>query len=271
MAKGVAIKFKSYNETIPKLLELIKFQNELGKHSRIVLKPHLETNETKSTSPAICEAVLRFCLAHKNPETDIFIAEGAEGEDTMNLYESQGYKRLAEQYSVGLIDLNNTEVEEIIDGEFLKFDNIKYPKILLDSFIVTIPKLVEDEELGVLGALSNMTGAFSNRFYAGFFSNKKNKIRKWPIRFSVHDILKCKMPEFAIIDGSEKGYILAGVPFEMDKQAVKLMPAKDWKSIPHLRLISESFVEKPGDKEGGKREVSSTQEDSENVSEEEKQ
>ena len=69
---------------------------------------------------------------------------------------------------------------------------------------------------------------------------KKNKIRKWPIKYSIHDILKCKMPNFAIIDASKQGYILAGLPIEIDKQAVKLL-GTDWKSVAHLKLVDESF------------------------------
>ena len=93
-----------------------------------------------------------------------------------------------------------------------------------------------------------MLGAFPADYYSGFFSSKKSKIRKHPIKYSIHDILKCKMPDFTIIDASEKGIILAGRPLEMDKQAARLLE-KDWKSISHLRLVDETFAEE-GDKNG---------------------
>ena len=41
MVKGVAVKLKSYEETVPKLLKVIKFDEELKKHERIVLKVNL--------------------------------------------------------------------------------------------------------------------------------------------------------------------------------------------------------------------------------------
>ena len=93
-----------------------------------------------------------------------------------------------------------------------------------------------------------MLGAFPAKYYSGFFSQKKNKIRKWPIKYSIHDILKCKMPNFSIIDASAHGQILAGISIEIDKQAAKLS-GKEWKLIPHLKLISESFSQKPEKKE----------------------
>ena len=248
MAKGVSIKFKSYNETVPKLLDLIKFNNELKKHSKIILKPFLQNSSSSHTSSEFTEIVLRYCLSNKDPDASVFIAEGSESEETMDVFEKLGYKNLAEKYSVSLLDLNNAEVEDVQDGNFSKFDSIMYPKVLLESYVISLPKLAEDFELEMKGALSNMIGAFPARFYKGFFSKQKTKIRRWPIKYSVHDILKCKMPDFTIIDASEQGSILAGMPLDMDKAAAKLL-GKEWKSVSHLRLVAEGFVEKPKSEE----------------------
>lgn len=238
MAKGVSIKFKSYDESIPKILDLIKFNNELQKHSKIVLKPFLRDSNSLHTSPAFTESVLKYCLANKNPDASVLIAEGSDGEPTMDVFEKLGYRALAEKYSVGIIDLNDTEFEEIQDSDFTKFDSIMYPKILLESFVVSLPRLSEDSELEMQGSISNMIGAFPSKFYKGFFSAQKSKIRRWPMKYSIHDIAKCKMPEFTIIDASEQGSVIAGVPLEMDKIGAKLL-GKEWKSISHLRLIDE--------------------------------
>jgi uncharacterized protein (DUF362 family) len=238
MVKGASIKFTNYQESVPKLLSLLKVSEELKKYDKIILKPNI--NKDSHTPVEFVEAVLQFCMNDKNPLTEVFIADGADGEDTMEMFESLGYQDLAEKYSIGLIDLNNTETEEIIDGEFLKFEEINYPKILLNSCVLSLPVLEEGIETEILDSLSNMLGAFPSRHYAGFFSLKKNKIRKWPIKYSIHDVLRCKMPNFTIIDASQQGQIIAGLPIEVDKQAAKLMD-KDWKSIPHLKLIDEAF------------------------------
>lgn len=244
MAKGVSIKFRSYSETVPRLLELINLGKELKKHSKIILKPYLspiEGDKSPSTPVAFTEQVLRFCLKNKNPVAEVFIAEGADGVDTMDLFHKLGYTKLAERYAVGMIDLNNAEVQSVEQHDFLKFKEIHYPKILKDGFIISLPPLVKDEESTFIGALSNMVGAFPSSHYKGFFSKKKSKIRKWPMKYSIHDILKCKMPEFAVIDSSEKGVILAGVPQEVDKQAAKLIGV-DWKEVGHIRLVEENFI-----------------------------
>lgn len=249
MVKGASIKFTSYEETIPKVLNLLKVQNELKKYDKIILKPSIKDSESHTPAPFV-ESVLKFCLANKNPVAEVFIAEGADGYDTAELFESAGYQKLAEKYSIGLIDLNNAEVEEIVDGMFMKFQSIKYPKVLLQSCLISLPYLSEDNETEINDSLTNMLGAFPAKHYSGFFSLKKNKIRKWPIKYSIYDILQVKMPNFAILDASSKGYIVAGLPFEIDKQGAKLL-GKEWRSISHLKLIEENykFAQKPQVKE----------------------
>jgi hypothetical protein len=48
------------------------------------------------------------------------------------------------------------------------------------------------------------------------------------------------MPNLAVVDASEKGYILTGQPIEIDKQAAKLL-GFIWKDISYLRLLTETF------------------------------
>lgn len=242
MVKGAAIKFTNYPESVNKILNLLKVQSEIKKYDKIVLKPYIKDSESH-TPVAFVEAVLQFCLQHKNPVTEVFIAEGVDGADTTDLFESAGFKLLVEKYNIGLIDLNDTEVEDTINGEFLKLGSIKYPKILLESCVISLPILKEDEETEIIDSLSNMLGAYPSKYYAGFFSLKKNKIRKWPIKYAIHDILKCKMPNFAVIDASQQGQILAGLPLEIDKQAAKTL-GREWKSISHIRLVDDSFTPK---------------------------
>lgn len=235
-AKGVAAKFTSYEETIPRFLTLIKFADEIKKHPKIVLKPSLNT-EVK-TPVAFMEQVLQFIIANKDSETELFIAEGADGEDTNDLFGKLGYRELAETYGVGLIDLNEAEVGLIEGKPFIKLENVMYPKILLDAFVISMPKLGADSEFQISGSLPAMIGAFPASHYQGFFSSKKNKIRKWPMKYSLHDLLQCKMPDFALVDASEYGYLVAGQPLEVDKQSAKIAGMD---KIEYIKLIEENI------------------------------
>ena len=243
MVKGVSVKFESYGSTIPKLLKLIKFDQELKRHDKVVIKPNLLTKEGK-TPVEFAEEVIKFSVEHKAPSGEIFIAEGCDGEDTMEIFNAVGYKRLAEKYGVGLIDLNKAECEKLDNEEFGWFDSIMYPTILKDSFIVSLPKLSLSEKHHFNGSLSNMVGAFPLRHYKGFFSSRKNKLDSVPVKYQVHDIVRCRAPGLALIDASEHGHILIGQPLEMDKQAAKLLGI-DWRTVEHLRLINETMSKMP--------------------------
>jgi len=240
MVKGVSIKFKSYNETVPKILDIIKLQNELKKYDKIILKPFLTGEESASTPKEFVEATIKFCIQHKNPVANLYIAEGSDGYDTEELFESYGYKKLAETYDVSLVDLNNAETEERESSEFLRFSTINYPKILSGSFIISMPRLAENDETEITGSLPSMLGAFPASHYKGWFSRVKSRIRNWPIKYSVHDILRCEAPKLAIVDASSKEVVLAGIPLEMDKQMAKLL-GKDWRTIPYLALLNEKI------------------------------
>ncbi|MSS74187.1 hypothetical protein EXS72_00930 [Candidatus Pacearchaeota archaeon] len=241
MVKGVAVNFSSYIDTIPKVLKLIKLDNEIKKHERIVIKVNLNLeNSSKSTKIEFLEPIIQFCVTHKNPGSEIIIAEGCDGLETMELFDSLGYNQLAEKYGIGLVDLNQSACLEIQNPEFLRFESIYYPEILLNSLVITATPLTHDENLMVSSSLDSMLGAFPASRYRGFFARTKNKLNNYPLKYQVHDILKCKMPDLALIDASEKGIFIAGKPLDMDKQATKVL-GFDWNRVPHIRLVDESF------------------------------
>lgn len=241
MVKGLSVKLTSYDETIPKVLSLIKLGDELKKHKNIVIKVHLVPRQPEnSTKIEFVEPLIKFCLEHKGAGSDIIIAEGCNGAETRDMFDEYGYTHLAEKYSLGLIDLNESSSVEVQNPEFLRFESIHYPELLLNSFVITATPLREHPELGISASMDTMLGAFPGYKYRGFFSSTKNKLKQHPVKYQIHDILKCKMPELAIIDASEKGFLITGKPLDMDKQAAKLMGV-DWNNVAHIRLVDESF------------------------------
>ncbi len=240
--KGVSAKFKSYEETVPRFLQFIKFDQTLKGHATLVLKPALKNSSSHNTPVAFVEEVLKFALIHKDPATEVIIAEGSDGEETMDMFEQAGYRRLAEKYGVSLVDLNDAEIEEVHDAHFMSFESIFFPKLLLESYLIALPRLGSDEELEMQGSLSTMLGAYPAAYYRGLFASTKSKLRRDPIKYAIHDILRCKTPDVALIDASDYGLLLAGKPLDLDKQAAKVM-GKDWRAMQHLRLIDESFTQ----------------------------
>ncbi|MAE49704.1 hypothetical protein CMI48_02635 [Candidatus Pacearchaeota archaeon] len=242
MAKGAAIKFTSYEQSVPQILDLLKLPYELKKHPKIILKPTLTEDPKTSTPAALVEATLKYLLDQKNPVAEIFIAEGADGFHTEELFRDQGYTALAEKYGVGLIDLNTAETEEKEHHEFLRFDSIQFPTLLKDSFLITLPKLAQDPELELQGALSSTLGLFPADHYRGFLAANKSKIRKWPAKYAIHDITRCKMPDLALLDSTDHGLLVAGKPLAVDKKAAQLS-GLIWKDIGYLKMMDEAEQE----------------------------
>jgi len=241
MVKGLAVRLKSYEETIPKVMGLIKLSEELKKHKNIVIKVHLVPGHPEnSTKIEFLEPLIKFCLENKGPGSDLILAEGVDGAETRDLFDEWGFTRLAEKYSIGIIDLNESASVEVQNPEFLRFSSIFYPDLLLNSFVITATPAREHKELGMSASLDTMLGAFPGYKYRGFFSNTKKKLREHPVKYQIHDILKCKMPDLAIIDAGDHGFLITGKPLDMDKQAAKIF-GLDWNNIQHIKLVDESF------------------------------
>lgn len=240
MVKGVSIALKSYEETIPRVLKVIKLDLELKNHSQIIIKPHLGLEKDHNTPAALVAQIVRFCMHFKNSDASVFIAEGADGADTMELFNEEGYRAVAEKYGVGLIDLNKSEAETIGSNEFVGFETMHYPSMLKDSFIISVPKLVPHDDLHFTGALANMRGVFPGRHYKGLFSSRKSKLDAYPLKYQVHDINVVGMPHLAVIDASSYGKVLVGRPIDMDRQAAHLLSI-DPKSVSYLRMIEETL------------------------------
>jgi uncharacterized protein (DUF362 family) len=241
MAKGVSIKFKSYSETVPALLETLNLSKELKKHNKIIILPSI--SEKEPLPVGFIDAVLSYSIKNKNPVAEVLIAAGAEGIDTLDVFNSLGYSSLSEKHNIGIVDLNNSEVEEFFSPDFIKFEKIFFPKILKESFVISLSNLTYNDETEINGSIPNMLSAFPTKHYKGLFTQKKTKIRKFPIKYSIHDINLCKTPNLAILDTSERGILIAGQPLEVDKHAAKLL-GRDWKTVPYIRIISDSNEER---------------------------
>lgn len=242
MVKGVSIKFKSYAETVPQLLKLIKLDVELKKHTSIVLKPGMDNGGENASNVMFTEAVAKYCIENKAPGSEVFIAEGCDGVDTLEVFEEKGYKSIAEKYGIGLVDLNKVECEQIFSSDFMALPSVYYPILLKDSFVISLPKLSKSVSYDFVGSLSNMMGTYPLKHYKGLFSKRKNKLDAHSSKYLIHDSIICKMPNLGLIDASDQGAILAGKPIEIDKQAAKLLDI-DHRTVSYLKIIEERLAQ----------------------------
>jgi len=246
------VEFESYEKSVPELLNKVGFKELLKKNKKkIILKPNLTCNKEfpTTTNVKFVEEIIKYIREFS--EAKILIAEGSGGNTAEECFEDLGYKELAEKFRVGLVDLNETETIEISKAKFKKFKIIEYPKIPLDSFLISLPVLKEHHEAIVTISLKNMLGAFPSKYYKSPLVGWKDKIHSRHIDYRIHDILTCKFPDFAICDAStgqvggevhgeakKFNLLLAGSPLEVDKKGAEIL-GYDWKKRRYLVFASE--------------------------------
>jgi len=248
----VEVKFLDYEKSVLELLDRTDFKKIIKEQKRIFLKPNLTLCKYFPTTTEVrfTEQVVKYIRKY-NKKAELIIAEGSGGDETEKCFEKLGYNALSDKYNIPLLDLNETEMTRIQDERFKRFSFIEYPAPLLTGFLISLPVLKEHSEAGVTVSLKNMLGAYPASYYKEPGHSWKNIMHKFPIEFSIHDILVCKFPDYAICDASivqleneingypkELDILLAGDPLELDKKGALLL-GRNWKRIKHLVLADE--------------------------------
>jgi len=242
-------KFISYEKSIPELLDGLDFGLRIIREKKIILKPNLTLSKEfpTTTHPKFIEEIIKY-IRQYNEKAKIVIAEGSGGDPTEKCFKELGYKELSERYDIPLINLNTAETIRIEKPQFKKFDFIDYPKILLEGFLISLPALKEHIEATITISLKNMLGCYPSKQDG---KNWKTEMHQWHIDYSIHDIIACKYPDFAICDGSvgqtgneisgsprEFKILLAGDSLELDKRGAAIL-GHDWDKVRHLVFIDE--------------------------------
>ena len=157
--------FKSYKETIPKILEESGLADRIKNQKKILLKPNLNTARPfpTTTSVALSEEVIKFCKERSSAR--IVIAEGAGGCDTYKAFEELGYVELVEKYNAEILDLNRALREEKQNPGALKMKKAFLPKIAFETFIINLPVLKVHLEAKMTSAMKNVFGFYLNQNY----------------------------------------------------------------------------------------------------------
>ena len=275
MAKVFEVQFKDLKGSLFKLFESTRIKEILKEKEKIILKPNLTTNipYPVTTDPKFVEVILEIILSfHKG---QIFIAEGSGGCDTKEAFKKLGYENLAKKFGVKLIDLNREERVKVKNEKSLKLKEIWFPKILLDSYLISLPLPKEHGEAIFTCALKNQFGIYLSKDFVmeydkeklekmGVFVAKEIWERGWNkgelhsvgIHESIFDLNLYKKPDFVICDARVgiKGGELGGKEFKIGKIIASFDPVAldsylarifgfDWKKIKYLRLANKVLGE----------------------------
>ncbi|WP_051308917.1 DUF362 domain-containing protein [Desulfogranum japonicum] len=174
----------------------------LQDQKRIVIKPNLvEAIPHPVTTPV--ELVEEIILYLKNNTScEICIAEGtaAMEYDTFHAYDRLGYTVMAARHNVSLIDLNQEQSVTLKRPGCSRWPTMHLPKMIMDSFLISVPILKAHSLAGVTLTLKNMMGIAPPEHYQQ--GGWKKSAFHHQIQEAVADLNRYRTPDFTILDAS---------------------------------------------------------------------
>lgn len=199
----VIARFVDPVRSIRLLLDKLQAAKLFTKQKKIIIKPNVITNKPYpiTSDPAIAEALILYIRGCSGAK--LIIAEGA-GDDTERNFLQLGWTTLAERYGLELVDLNYCKTQLLRQPRAICLKKFHMPKILSDSFVISLANLKAHHAAGVTLSLKNMFGIAPGQFYSYTVRGKpwtKEMFHDLGVPECIVDVnLYCK-PDLAIIDG----------------------------------------------------------------------
>lgn len=242
-----------WTEDVEALLDASNFGAEtLEGRERLILKPNLvEALKPPITTPVGLIEALIISLRERLKGVEVIVGEGtgASSYETEHAFRELGYVELSKRHNVKLMDLNHAELTELRDPECTRFLSFFLPKILLDSFILSVPVLKAHSLATVTLTMKNMMGAVPPLHYQAGGHWKKSSFHS-AMHESVMDLNRYRTPDFTVLDATvgmkeahlwgpecdpPVGKLVAGAdPVAIDAYGALLLK-KDWRSIKYIR------------------------------------
>ena len=245
------VDYTSYHESIPAAFEKIDAGRRLAEQSAILIKPNLinATPHPVTTPTACCKAVIEYIRSYSSAK--IVIAEGC-GDATLetdDIFKLLGYKDLAAQYDIPLVDLNNASLQKLENKNLEVFPEIYLPRIAFTHFIISLPVLKAHSMATITGTLKNMIGFAPPKYYSGNSGGWKKSVFHKNMQQAIIELNQYRQPDLSLIDASigladfhlggrhcspaVKKIVTGFNPVEVDRRAAQLL-GFDWRKIPHL-------------------------------------
>ena len=243
--------FTSWQKSVPPLLEAAALIDQLGVAKKIIIKPNLvEPQKPPITTPVeLVGAVVAYIQAAR-PDLEIIIAEGcgSSSNNTWQIFERLGYNHLADLFHVTLMDLNEAPLVHLRNKTCRRWPEMHLPKIVFESFLISVPVLKGHSLAGVTLTMKNMIGLAPPAHYQQGGNWKKASFHQG-IQEAVYDLNCYRTPDFTLLDatiGMQEAHLwgptcdprpnrlAAGYdPVAIDSYGCSLLGRK-WDTIGHL-------------------------------------
>jgi uncharacterized protein (DUF362 family) len=245
------VDFMSYKGSVPALMKLLGADQILADQKKVVIKPNLvNTSPPPVTTPVkLVAAIADYIKSLGN--ADIVIAEGCGAPlyNTHRPFRKLGYSDLAKSNGMMLVDLNDAETTELTDRRCRVFPKFMMPRLVMDSFLISVPVLKKHFLSKVTLTMKNMLGCAPPDHYGGFIW-KKSRFHK-NLHPSIFEMNLYRTPDLTILDASvglachhlggpkcrpPVGKLVGGFdPVAVDAYGAELLGV-DWRSVEHISL-----------------------------------
>ena len=245
--------FTSWQKSIPRLLTATGLIDRIASEKIILIKPNLvEPRKPPITTPVELVAALVAFIHEAHPHLEIIIGEGcgSSSHNTWHIFETLGYKRLADFDYVSLMDLNEAPLVHRQRKTCSRWPEMYLPRIAFESFLISVPVLKAHSLAGVTLTMKNMIGLAPPAHYQQGGNWKKASFHQ-RIQEAVFDLNRYRCPDFTLLDatiGMQEAHLwgptcdpppnllAAGFdPVAVDSYGCGLLGIK-WDSIGHVRM-----------------------------------
>jgi uncharacterized protein (DUF362 family) len=210
MSEVAIVKGTNPQEVTVKALTMIDAVKGLQTEKPVLLKPnyinarHPSTGIT--TDARVVEGIIKYLK--KECVDEIIVGEGCGHSDTFKAFKVAGIDLLEDKYGITLIDLNKDILVEVFPPDPLALKKVKLAKTVLETNIISVPKLKLHGGAGVTLGLKNMMGVM----------RPKGSMHNGRLSKNIADLASAVPPHLTVIDGiiAGEGHETSGNPVKMD-------------------------------------------------------
>jgi uncharacterized protein (DUF362 family) len=254
--KGLVYEIHCSNgpDSLTSLLDSAGLSEVLSSNKKqILIKPNLvEALPPPITTPAALVEELVHYIKKNSPGTQIIVGEGCGSlnYETDYVFDVLGYTQMALRTGIDLLDLNREPLVKLAKKSCRRWPELHLPKILFESFLLSVPVLKAHTLAGVTLTMKNMMGTVPPKHYQQGGHWKKASFHSG-IDAAVYDLNQYRCADFTLLDATigmkeahlggptcdpHPGKFAAGFdPVAVDSYGAKLLN-KNWQSVGHIAL-----------------------------------
>ncbi len=248
--------FTNWQQSINTLLHGSNLPALLAGQKVVLLKPNLVEvfPPPITTPPQLIAAIIAYIQA-EHPKIKIIIGEGSGSlsYETDHTFAALGYAEMAREKNVRLIDLNHSPCRKLSKKSCKRWPEMYLPKILFDSFLISVPVLKAHTLAQVTITMKNMMGTTPPAHYQQEGHWKKASFHQ-QIDEAIFDLNQYRTPDFTILDatvGMQEAHLrgphcnpphmtlaASSDPVAIDAYGARLL-GRDWREIGYIAAAHE--------------------------------